>query len=491
MSTSQRKRDEIIHILSMITGTIYPELKIEWYSWYEYENNALFTEIHGTLDDYATDHFEEALDKCLKFLESINASTKEFIYAEQLLIALSQNFVNRGSWTNSKQNKSKTVYKFYTEKNIFREATIKYATYAPKLLANLYSQSFFEIDKNTIIDVYDNCISQYKIRSQKYKELLDLIRFKFHYNHSFSKYVTSENAYQYLELGEYILASFPKLGFEETNDGQYIISLRLDVDSLEHSKVLREMFDSKQYWIKADELPEIIEFDYLYPNGANGDMIKYLLEEHGETTQKSSTVWYGSFNKSKLDYFEMFAAPAPFISKDERFLEIYKHHVPSALYEIRTKLYSSKIAQTIDFQELLAVLKEQKTEQKARRNELYARLIVEGKTSPKWKSEAQLYSIASSVYPDAVYQYHAEWLGMQSLDIYIPSKSAAIEYQGIQHYQPVEHFGGEEHFKKQQKNDKKKKTLCKEHGIKLIAWSYSEHITEENFIKILKKNKIE
>ena len=73
----------------------------------------------------------------------------------------------------------------------------------------------------------------------------------------------------------------------------------------------------------------------------------------------------------------------------------------------------------------------------------------------------------------------------QSIDVYIPSLKIGIEYQGRQHYEPIEHFGGQEHFEQQQSNDKKKKALCKKHGVKLIAWPYTEAITETNLRKYL------
>ena len=52
-----------------------------------------------------------------------------------------------------------------------------------------------------------------------------------------------------------------------------------------------------------------------------------------------------------------------------------------------------------------------------------------------------LFKVVKKEYPDALYQYHSEWLGRQSLDIYIPSLRIGIEYQGIQHYEAVDYFG--------------------------------------------------
>ena len=62
-----------------------------------------------------------------------------------------------------------------------------------------------------------------------------------------------------------------------------------------------------------------------------------------------------------------------------------------------------------------------------------------------------------------------------SLDIYIPSKKIAIEYQGIQHFKPIGIFGGNEAFEKQIKNDEIKINKCKENGIKLLHFTYNSN----------------
>lgn len=87
-----------------------------------------------------------------------------------------------------------------------------------------------------------------------------------------------------------------------------------------------------------------------------------------------------------------------------------------------------------------------------------------------WIAETQLYYEVKHAFPDLEVQQHAspEWLGRQHLDIFIPEKCVAVEYQGAQHDQPVEYFGGHEAFEKNQKRDERKQRLCRRHGIKLI-----------------------
>ena len=113
-------------------------------------------------------------------------------------------------------------------------------------------------------------------------------------------------------------------------------------------------------------------------------------------------------------------------------------------------------------------------------NQIHMELIDQGILNIKWKSETQLFKIVKSLYPDTIYQYRDSWLGLQSLDIYIPSLKIGIEYQGKQHYEPIDIFGGEEHFNKQQKLDNKKRNLCINNSVKLIEWKYDCPITKLN-----------
>ena len=66
------------------------------------------------------------------------------------------------------------------------------------------------------------------------------------------------------------------------------------------------------------------------------------------------------------------------------------------------------------------------------------------------------------------YQKRFKWLGLQSLDFYLPDYNVGIECQGEQHFEPVERFGGNKGFKKILERDKRKKALCEKHGVKLL-----------------------
>ena len=116
---------------------------------------------------------------------------------------------------------------------------------------------------------------------------------------------------------------------------------------------------------------------------------------------------------------------------------------------------------------------------------IFQKIASEGQYSKKWKNELSLFQMLKKVYPDAIYQYHSDWLGLQSLDIYVPSLNIGFEYQGQQHYQVVDFFGGVEGFEKRKFLDQKKRELCIANGVRLIEWRYDEPIS-----KLMLKDKL-
>ena len=114
-----------------------------------------------------------------------------------------------------------------------------------------------------------------------------------------------------------------------------------------------------------------------------------------------------------------------------------------------------------------------KAEWRMERTRIRTKLTADGIIKPKWKHELSLFHAIRAQFPDTLYQYRPEWLGRQSLDLYIPSLRTAVEYQGIQHYLPIEFFGGEEALTLRKELDDRKRTLCAENDVRLIEWPYS------------------
>lgn len=95
----------------------------------------------------------------------------------------------------------------------------------------------------------------------------------------------------------------------------------------------------------------------------------------------------------------------------------------------------------------------------------------------KWVAEYKLYNLVNFWYPDAIFQYSPSWLGGQSIDIFLPSESVGIEYQGRQHFEPIDYFGGEEKLLDNARRDQVKLSLSEDNGVTLYYWMYDQKVT--------------
>jgi hypothetical protein len=98
-----------------------------------------------------------------------------------------------------------------------------------------------------------------------------------------------------------------------------------------------------------------------------------------------------------------------------------------------------------------------------------------------WVSEVELLHMVQAIFPEqeVIHQASPEWLERQRFDVYIPNLKLAIEYQGRQHYEPVPFFGGQRGLEKTQERDRRKADLCRENGVDLIYFHYTEQITRQ------------
>lgn len=103
------------------------------------------------------------------------------------------------------------------------------------------------------------------------------------------------------------------------------------------------------------------------------------------------------------------------------------------------------------------------------------------------KNQTKLYNRIVEYFPNykVEYEKHLPWLGLQSLDIYIPAINVGIEYDGLQHYQPVDVFGGESTFVATVKRDEMKNQKCKENGCKLFRMKYDYN--DDDFNDLVKE----
>jgi len=123
-------------------------------------------------------------------------------------------------------------------------------------------------------------------------------------------------------------------------------------------------------------------------------------------------------------------------------------------------------------------------------DDIYREMIKENRVKIKWVNEHKLYKLIHKYVDDAIYQYQANWLGAQSLDVFLPSQNIAIEYQGEQHYQATEFFGGQEALECNIERDERKRKLCAKNGVTLLEWKYTKYIDEVSVLSFLEENNV-
>lgn len=104
------------------------------------------------------------------------------------------------------------------------------------------------------------------------------------------------------------------------------------------------------------------------------------------------------------------------------------------------------------------------------------------------KLENEVRAILTQQQYSFIEQKHFNWLGLQSLDFYLPQYNIAIECQGKQHFEPIICFGGVKNFTEQKERDKRKLHLCNENRIKLLYYANYEY--EFPYDVITDKNKL-
>jgi len=117
------------------------------------------------------------------------------------------------------------------------------------------------------------------------------------------------------------------------------------------------------------------------------------------------------------------------------------------------------------------------------------------------KNQKILTNILNKLFPNFNIKFNFrgfDWLKTmgghkQELDIYVPLLKLAIEYDGEQHFRPIQVFGGQKEFEETLRRDALKNMKVAEHPedvATFIRIPYTEPITEENIIRILRENMV-
>ncbi len=97
-----------------------------------------------------------------------------------------------------------------------------------------------------------------------------------------------------------------------------------------------------------------------------------------------------------------------------------------------------------------------------------------------WIGETQLFNRIRAEFPEERVIAHGRpgWLAPQHLDVYLPDRNIALEYQGLQHYEPVDFFGGEAQHRRQLELDERKRGLCQANDCVLLCLRDGYDISE-------------
>ncbi|MBR2811875.1 MAG: hypothetical protein IKD69_10875, partial [Solobacterium sp.] len=238
------------------------------------------------------------------------------------------------------------------------------------------------------------------------------------------------------------------------------------------------------------------EYRYHWPNGRRGDIEHYLAGLYCEPEALGNDEYRIRIAAKDYPFIEMLGMSLGTLytqydaMKEEPVVQFLLAHHRIAMIEERMYLVNCykeeyRSLRSIQEPELKKLLQDYHKSIRKKNDEIYEHLIARGKTNPKWKSEQAAYAIVLKYYPDAKFQYQPDFLDLQRLDIFIPSRNTAIEYQGKQHYEPVEFFGGEEGNRRNKERDARKRRRCKAHHIQVIDWDYDKPLTEEYFTETL------
>ncbi len=85
-------------------------------------------------------------------------------------------------------------------------------------------------------------------------------------------------------------------------------------------------------------------------------------------------------------------------------------------------------------------------------------------------------------------RYRGKELYGLELDVWIPSRQIAFEYQGEQHYRHVRHWHGDDGLNQQKARDRKKKDTCKELGIHLLYFDVGSDLDKNSILEVLRNH---
>lgn len=421
----------------------------------------------------------KSLLKCIELYtsESISKSTKVVI--GELIAA------NTNKLINDEDNRKK-LFTLFSNDNDFYSCIISKATYYVDLLAILSIYSIL----NSKVDILSVVLGIYA-QSSKLSDFVKRLYYRLSEIHLFRYPINEKNFYIYYDgfrsIEEKTKLFKLKVASETSEFAQELYFAHQDLEKvIPQKEKIVEKIEKNQFWDSEKKFPPVISIIFKYPNGKQGDVFMYLTGKYGNVTKKDELTYLANIKpKYKDEIIPLLCYLSGSVSVSENVLSAFLPHVFMSLQYSSRVMYKMKVHNALN-KRIFAVLNRIHNET----NVIYSKLLLENKSTPKWKSEYQLFSLVVNHFPDAIYQYHSDWLGSQSIDIFIPSISVGIEYQGQQHYEPIEYFGGNESYKYTVSRDEKKRHLCEKNKVVLLEWPYTYEITDSNLKNLFVQNGI-
>jgi hypothetical protein len=100
----------------------------------------------------------------------------------------------------------------------------------------------------------------------------------------------------------------------------------------------------------------------------------------------------------------------------------------------------------------------------------------------RWIAETQLAQLVGALLhgEELIRHHRPKWLAGLELDIWLPHRQWAIEYQGQQHFRSIMAWGGRPALEELQARDERKRLLCATQGVRLIEFDYTEPLTAQH-----------
>ena len=257
---------------------------------------------------------------------------------------------------------------------------------------------------------------------------------------------------------------------------------------------LLEQIEKDGIWILPVKQGEAIPFSFRYPNDRKGDVSYFLSALYYDPEKMGNKEFRIRIKRSDYKLLELLLMSQGDLFSEhriitnlqaQRFLKAYNRVAKIEDLMARINYYKEEYRSlhSIPDLKLKRFLQDYHADLREKTSRIYQYLIAEGLTNPRWKSEQKAYAIVKDLYPDAIFQYQPDFLFGQKIDIFIPSKDTAIEYQGRQHYEAIDFFGGKSGLQSNKERDARKARRCKEKGIVLLYWDYDEELSKEYFMK--------